>query len=185
MSGRHTARVRSFAPYAVYIHCHAHLVLVNSVKSVQPALEFFVLLEALYVFVSTSKVHVIFIEKQKHLHPGKQPFKAQWHPLGMSLCCCKYCLPYFWLNFTHCWGSIWITRCWKIHWGKRSVSSNSFLLFSYLLNYFWPYSYMCSQTNCKVLLLIFLQHLSLFWLLCHYWESIAVIAIGRNYTIMC
>ena len=40
MSGRHTgvqARVRSFAPYAVYIHCHAHilnLVLVDSVKSV-------------------------------------------------------------------------------------------------------------------------------------------------------
>ena len=52
-------RVRSFAPYAVYIHCYSHilkLVLVDSVKSVPAASEFFVLLEALYVYVSSSKV---------------------------------------------------------------------------------------------------------------------------------
>ena len=64
----------------MYIHCHAHilnLVLVDSVKSVQTALEFFLLLEALYVFIPTPKVHVIFIEKQKHLHPGKQPLELQ------------------------------------------------------------------------------------------------------------
>ena len=52
-------RVREYAPYAIYIHCYAHvlnLVLVDSVKSVQSASEFFSLLEALYVFISTSKV---------------------------------------------------------------------------------------------------------------------------------
>lgn len=102
MSGHCTGvqtRVRAFAPYAVYIHCHAHilnLVLVDSVRSVQLASEFFVLLEALYVFISTSKVHVIFIEKQKRLHPSK-PLELQklsdtrW---VCHLCCCKCCVSY-------------------------------------------------------------------------------------------
>ena len=70
-------RVREYAPYAIYIHCYAHvlsLVLVDSVKSVQSASEFFSLLEALYVFISTSKVHVIFKEK---CHPSKQPMELQ------------------------------------------------------------------------------------------------------------
>ena len=47
-------RVREFAPYAVYIHYYAHilnLVLVDSVKSVPAASEFFALREALYVFL--------------------------------------------------------------------------------------------------------------------------------------
>lgn len=94
MSGRHTgvqARVRSFAPYAAYIHCHAHilnLVLVDSVKSVQPAFEFFALLQALYVFVATSKVHVIFVEKQKEVHPGKQPLELQ--KLSDTRWVCRY-----------------------------------------------------------------------------------------------
>ena len=73
-------RVREFAPNAVCIHCYAHvlnLVLVDSVKSVQSASEFFILLEALYVFVSTSKAHVIFEEKQLLFHPGKQPVELQ------------------------------------------------------------------------------------------------------------
>ena len=83
MSGQYTGvqtRVREVALYAAYIHCHAHilnLVLVDSVRSIQPALEFFVLLEALYVFMSTSKVHVKFVEKQQQLHPGKQPLELQ------------------------------------------------------------------------------------------------------------
>ena len=64
----------------MYIQCHTHilnLVLVDSVRSVQLASQFFVLLEALYVFISTSKVHVIFVEKQKRLHPSKQPLELQ------------------------------------------------------------------------------------------------------------
>lgn len=78
MSGNCTGvqtRVRQFAPHAVYIHCYAHvlnLVLVDSIKSVKSAYEFFTLLEVLYVFMSTSKVHVIFIEKQQQLNPNRQ-----------------------------------------------------------------------------------------------------------------
>ncbi len=94
MSGQHSGvqtRVRKFAPYAQYIHCHAHvlnLVLVDYVRSVQAASEFFVLLEALYVFVSTSKVHVIFVENQKQLHPDKQPLELQ--KLSDTRWVCRY-----------------------------------------------------------------------------------------------
>ena len=67
-------RVREVAPHAVYVHCHAHvlnLVLVDCVKNNSFASEFFSLLDVLYVFPSSSKAHVIFIEKQKQLYPGK------------------------------------------------------------------------------------------------------------------
>ena len=67
-------RVREVAPYAVYVHCHAHvlnLVLVDCVKRNSCASEFFSLLQVLYVFLSSSKAHVVFIEKQKELYPGK------------------------------------------------------------------------------------------------------------------
>ncbi|XP_011409319.1 PREDICTED: uncharacterized protein LOC105316201, partial [Amphimedon queenslandica] len=73
-------QVRQFAPYATYIHCHAHalnLVLVKSVKSVPIAAEFFALLEALYVFFSPTKAHDVFMEKQSQLHPEKQPMELQ------------------------------------------------------------------------------------------------------------
>lgn len=84
-------RVRGFAPYAVYIHCYAHvlnLVLVDSVKSVRSASEFFSLLEALHVFISTSKVHVIFKEKQLLFHPNKQPMELQ--RLSDTRLVCRY-----------------------------------------------------------------------------------------------
>ena len=71
-------RVREFAPYAVYIHCYAHilnLILVDSVKSVPAVSEFFALLEALYVFVSSSKTSCFVLEKQQQIHPHKQPIK--------------------------------------------------------------------------------------------------------------
>ena len=60
-------RLRQAAPYAVYIHCYAHtlnLVLVDSTKSLPSAREFFVLLEHLYVFISTTKAHVIFMSSR-------------------------------------------------------------------------------------------------------------------------
>jgi hypothetical protein len=44
-------RIRELAPHAIYIHCYAHtlnLVLVDSVKMVPYATEFFTLLEHLY-----------------------------------------------------------------------------------------------------------------------------------------
>ena len=104
MSGTCTGvqkRVTEFSPNAVYIHCYTHvlnLVLVDSVKSVLSASEFFILLEAFYVFVSTSKVHVIFKEKQLLIHPGKQPVELQqlsdtrWvcRYAAVNAICCSY-----------------------------------------------------------------------------------------------
>lgn len=94
MSGSCTGvqkRVREFAPNAICIHCYAHIlnfVLVDSVKSVQSAFKFFILLEALYVFVSTSKVHVIFKEKQLLMHPDKRPVELQ--QLSDTRWVCRY-----------------------------------------------------------------------------------------------
>ena len=79
MSGRCSGvqmRIKEHAPHAIYIHCHAHvlnLVLVDSVKAIPEAAEFFALLEALYIFMSTSKAHTVFLAKQKDVYPGKQP----------------------------------------------------------------------------------------------------------------
>ena len=39
--------------------------------------EFFSLLEALYVFVSSSKIHVLFMKKQHQYNPHKQPLELQ------------------------------------------------------------------------------------------------------------
>ena len=55
---------------AVYIHCCAHrlnLVLVDTVKAVPAAEDFFSLLQMLYVLMSSSKAHEIFLEQQKVL----------------------------------------------------------------------------------------------------------------------
>ena len=59
-------QIREMVPHAIYIHCNAHclnLCLVDSAKAVRGASEFFGLLETLYVFLSTSKCHVIFMEQ--------------------------------------------------------------------------------------------------------------------------
>ena len=94
MSGRCTgvqARVQEFAPFAAYIHCYAHvlnLVLVDSVKSVSCASEFFTLLEAFYVFVSSSKIHVLFMKKQHEINPNKQPLELQ--KLSDTRWVCRY-----------------------------------------------------------------------------------------------
>ena len=66
--------IKAVAPMAVYVHCYAHclnLVLVDSTKLVSEASEFFALLEMLYVFMSSSKAHTIYIQQQSVLHPGK------------------------------------------------------------------------------------------------------------------
>ena len=94
MSGHCTGvqtRVREFAPYAAYIHCYAHvlnLALVDSVKRVSCASEFFTLLEALYVFVSSSKIHVLFVKKQHQCNPHKQPIELQ--KLSDTRWVCRY-----------------------------------------------------------------------------------------------
>ena len=84
-------RLREIAPQAIYIHCYAHtlnLVLVDCVKMIQSASEFFCLLECLYVFISTTKAHVIFMEKQHELHPDKQPLQLQ--RLSDTRWACRY-----------------------------------------------------------------------------------------------
>lgn len=83
MSGKYTGvqqRIKNVVPHATYIHCYAHtlnLVLVDAVKSVQLAVEFFVLLESLYVFFSASKAHTVFLEHQQQKHPDSTPMRLQ------------------------------------------------------------------------------------------------------------
>lgn len=94
MSGRCAgvqAKVREFAPNAIYIHCYAHvlnLVLVDSCRSVSAASEFFAIIEALYVFMASSKAHVVFVEVQKKQHPDKQPLELQ--KLSDTRWACRY-----------------------------------------------------------------------------------------------
>jgi hypothetical protein len=51
------AIIRRKAPQAVYVHCNAHrlnLVLVDVVKKIQIAFDFFPILQAVYVFLSSA-----------------------------------------------------------------------------------------------------------------------------------
>lgn len=58
----------------MYVHCNAHclnLCLVDCVKSVPCAAEFFGLVQNIYVFLSSSKCHAIYVSEQSKLYPGK------------------------------------------------------------------------------------------------------------------
>ena len=79
------------APQAIYIHCFAHvlnLVLVDCTKNVAFASEFFALLESLYVFLTSTKAHVIFVRKQTELHPHKA--KRELVRLSDTRWACRY-----------------------------------------------------------------------------------------------
>ena len=52
---------------AVYIHCCAHHLNLVLVDTVTAAEDFFSLVQMLYVFMSSSKAHEIFLEQQKVL----------------------------------------------------------------------------------------------------------------------
>lgn len=68
------------APQATYIHCYNHrlnLVIVDCVKSVKLAADFFGLLQSFYVFMSSSVVHEIFLQKQSELFPDRQVRKLK------------------------------------------------------------------------------------------------------------
>ncbi|XP_011403267.1 PREDICTED: zinc finger MYM-type protein 1-like [Amphimedon queenslandica] len=87
-------RVRQVAPHAIYVHCYAHilnLVLVDCVKNNSFASEFFSLLQSLYVLLSTSKAHVVFIDKQKELYPNK-PTKELKRLSDTRWACCSLTL---------------------------------------------------------------------------------------------
>ena len=74
------ARIQNVVPTALYIHCNAHclnLCLVDSVKAVGYAGKFFALLETLYVFLSSSKCHVMFVRHQQAIYKDKQVRQLQ------------------------------------------------------------------------------------------------------------
>ena len=83
-------KVRQVTPLAIYTHCCAYklsLVLVDACKIVQDAGQFFSLLEKLYVFVSTSVVHKLWMEVQRQIHPGFPP--RQLHRLSDIRWACR------------------------------------------------------------------------------------------------
>ena len=94
MSGSCTGvqqRIKAVAPNAIYVHRYAHclnLALVDCVRNVQEASEFFALMELLYVFTSSTKAHVLYIKKQTELHPGKQTRQLQ--RLSDTRWACRY-----------------------------------------------------------------------------------------------
>lgn len=94
MSGQCTGvqqRIKEIVPQATYVHCYAHclnLALVDCVRNVSDASEFFALMEVLYVFVSASKVHELYLEKQSELHPTKQIRQLQ--RLSDTRWACRY-----------------------------------------------------------------------------------------------
>ena len=85
-----SARVLEMNPKAVYVHCCAHrlnLVLVDSCKSIAAASDFFSLLEALYVFISSSIPHSLFAKKQSELGQQRQ---IQLKKLSDTRWSCRY-----------------------------------------------------------------------------------------------
>ncbi|KAI4792925.1 hypothetical protein KUCAC02_033046 [Chaenocephalus aceratus] len=84
-------RLRQEVPQALYVHGHAHrlhLVLVDCVKHVRPAGEFFEVVRMLYSFLSGSVVHSVFHRKQKELEPTEQPVELR--KLSDARCACQY-----------------------------------------------------------------------------------------------
>ncbi|KAL1447276.1 hypothetical protein MTO96_028594 [Rhipicephalus appendiculatus] len=64
------ALFRQEVPQAVYVHCMNHrlnLVIVDVCKAIKPVRDFFSLLECLYVFLSGSAVHSLYVDVQKRL----------------------------------------------------------------------------------------------------------------------
>ena len=79
------AKILELNSSAMYVHCYAHrlnLALVDVSKAIPTIADFFILLEKLYVFVSASTTHVIFIEHQKHtsskVYELKQISDTRW-----------------------------------------------------------------------------------------------------------
>ena len=73
-------RIREVAPQAVYVHCYTHclnLALVDTTRGVAEASDFFALMETLYVFMSRSKAHEVYLQKQGELHHSKQTRRLQ------------------------------------------------------------------------------------------------------------
>ena len=57
-------RIKEVAPQALYVHCYAHclkLALVDTTRSITEASDFFALMQTLYVFMSSSKAHDVYV----------------------------------------------------------------------------------------------------------------------------
>ena len=94
MAGRCTGvqqRICEVVPKAIHIHCFAHvlnLVLVDCSKKVSHAGKFFALLEALYVFLSSTKAHALFAKYQQELYPNEA--KLEVKKLTDTRWACRY-----------------------------------------------------------------------------------------------
>ena len=84
-------RIKEVAPQAIYVHCYAHclnLALVDTTRSITEASDFFALMQTLYVFMSSSKAHDVYLQKQTELHPSKQLRRLQ--RLSDTRWACRY-----------------------------------------------------------------------------------------------
>ena len=69
-----STRISGICKYAIYIHCHAHilnLVLVDAAKAEPEVADFFSLLSRLYVFLSGSYVHIKWKRIQEEMYTKK------------------------------------------------------------------------------------------------------------------
>ena len=79
------------ATNAMYVCCYAqclNLAVVDCVCKVQGASEFSALMELLYVFISSTKAHDLFLKKQAELHLDTKPCQLQ--QLSDTRWACRY-----------------------------------------------------------------------------------------------
>ncbi|CAK6979962.1 hypothetical protein NHX12_016273 [Scomber scombrus] len=94
MSGSKSGVQQKFkkdVPQALYIHCHAHrlnLVLVDVVRNVEAAAEFFETVQMLNNFFSNSVAHDLFIKKQRETESVTQPVELK--SLSDTRWACQY-----------------------------------------------------------------------------------------------
>ena len=83
--------IKQIAPQAGYVHWNTHclnLASVDTAKNVQEAADFFIVMQNLYLFLSSVKAHTIFVQKQHEDYPGKPIRQLQW--LSDTQWVCRY-----------------------------------------------------------------------------------------------
>ena len=132
-------RFRREVPQAVYVHCHAHwlnLVLVDCVSNVEPAGEFFLVVQMLLHFFSDSVAHSIFPKKQVELEPTeklvelKSLLDTRWACQYIALCAIKKSLPAILST---------VTDVIKLPWAKRRTEAQLDEEFALQLIFFWGF----------------------------------------------
>ena len=64
------------------------MALVDTTRSITEASDFFALMETLYAFISSSKAHDVYLQKQNELHPSEQLCRLQ--RLSDTRWACRY-----------------------------------------------------------------------------------------------